>query len=554
MARRGLLKAAYAMIFVLVIGSASRSSNKDPHTFEGRDVIVQLFQWRYKDIAEECEEFLGPHGYGGVQTSPVHEHVILFGDEVKRPWYEGYQPVSYKLQNRIGDEREFQDMVRRCNRAGVRIYVDTVINHMTAASGSANGTAGSSYDAEGHYEAVPYSPEDFHTKQQCGSPSGNLENMFDINQVRNCRLVGLIDLDQSRENVRDEQVRFLNKLIGMGVAGFRVDAAKHMWPEDLKVIYGRMNNLSAEFFPAGARPLIYQEVIDVRNGEPVTRDQYTGFGRVTEFLYGVNMGAVFRKQDGRQLKDLRNFTKSWDLMPSGDALSFLSNHDNQRGHGYGGDVVLTFFDARLYKMATALLLALPYGLPRITSSYRWQRNVVDGKDTNDWVGPPADSDWNIKPVVRELNGTCGNGWVCEHRWPEVSNLVELRKVAGEAPVTHWWDNGGHAIAFGRRGRAFVVINNEDRPVESVFQTDLPPGLYCDVVTGGKAQKGCKGRLFRVSAEQTSRILVNSAWDVPMVAIHVEARLSGSSSREASSMVLLCFAVLTTIVKGKLVSL
>ncbi|KAG0410670.1 hypothetical protein HPB47_012210 [Ixodes persulcatus] len=381
MDRRGLLKAAYAMIFVLVMGSASCSSNKDPHTFEGRDVIVQLFQWRYKDIAEECEEFLGPRGYGGVQTSPVHEHVILFEDKVKRPWYEGYQPVSYKLQNRIGDETEFQDMIRRCNRAGVRIYVDTVINHMTAASGSANGTAGSSYDAEGHYEAVPYSPEDFHTKEQCGSPSGNLEDMFDINQVRNCRLVGLIDLDQSRGNVRDEQVRFLNKLIGMGVAGFRVDAAKHMWPEDLKVIYGRMDNLSAEFFPAGARPLIYQEVIDVRNGEPVTRDQYTSFGRVTEFLYGVNMATT----------------------------------TSQRGHGYGGDVVLTFFDARLYKMATAFLLALPYGLPRITSSYRWERNIVDGKDINDWVGPPADSDWKIKPVIRELNGTCGNGWVCEHR-------------------------------------------------------------------------------------------------------------------------------------------
>ncbi|KAM7281882.1 alpha-amylase-like [Ixodes scapularis] len=102
-------------------------------------------------------------------------------------------------------------------------------------------------------------------------------------------------------------------------------------------------------------------------------------------------------------------------MPSGDALSFLSNHDNQRGHGYGKEKVLTFFDARLYKMATAFLLALPYGLPRITSTYCWQRNVVDGKDINDWMGPPADSDWNIRPVVRNPDGTCGNGWVCEHR-------------------------------------------------------------------------------------------------------------------------------------------
>ncbi|CAN7999456.1 unnamed protein product, partial [Ixodes hexagonus] len=349
------------------------------------------------------------------QTSPVHEHVIILEDAVKRPWYEGYQPVSYKMQNRIGNESEFREMVRRCNNAGVAIYVDTVMNHMTGASASGVGTAGSPFGGEGHYEAVPYNPEDFHSRELCGTESGAIDDFFDENQVRNCRLVGLIDLDQGRENVRDQQVDFLNKLIGTGVAGFRFDAAKHMWPEDLEVIYGRMQNLSTEFFPVGTRPLIFQEVIDIRNGEPVTREQYTSFGRVTEFLYGVNMGTVFRRQAGKHLKDLRNFTASWDLMPSRDALSFLSNHDNQRGHGYGGDAVLTFFEARLYKMATAFLLAWPYGLPRVTSSYRWERNIVDGKDLNDWVGPPADSDWNIMPVVRNPNGTCGNGWVCEHR-------------------------------------------------------------------------------------------------------------------------------------------
>ncbi|CAF5008452.1 unnamed protein product, partial [Rotaria socialis] len=42
------------------------------------------------------------------------------------------QPVSYKLQSRSGTEAEFIDMVDRCNKAGVRIYVDAVINHMAA--------------------------------------------------------------------------------------------------------------------------------------------------------------------------------------------------------------------------------------------------------------------------------------------------------------------------------------------------------------------------------------------------------------------------------------
>jgi len=49
----------------------------------------------------------------------------------------------------------------------------------------------------------------------------------------------------------------MNDLIGMGVAGFRVDACKHMWPGDLEVIFGSISDLTF-----GGRPFIFQEVID----------------------------------------------------------------------------------------------------------------------------------------------------------------------------------------------------------------------------------------------------------------------------------------------------
>ena len=67
-------------------------------------------------------------------------------------------------------------------------------------------------------------------------------------------------------------------------------------------------------------------------------------------------------------------------MPDADALVFVDNHDNQRGHGAGGDTILTFRESRLYKMAQALTLAGPYGMPRIMSSYYW-----DGQDANSRV-------------------------------------------------------------------------------------------------------------------------------------------------------------------------
>ena len=57
-------------------------------------------------------------------------------------------------------------------------------------------------------------------------------------QVRNCRLVGLLDLALGNNYVRGKVADYLRDLLNIGVAGFRVDAVKHMWPEDLEAIYG----------------------------------------------------------------------------------------------------------------------------------------------------------------------------------------------------------------------------------------------------------------------------------------------------------------------------
>ena len=61
----------------------------------------------------------------------------------------------------------------------------------------------------------------------------------------------------------DRIVDFMNDLISLGVAGFRVDAVKHMWPGDLDGIFNSLVNLpTSKGFPAGSRPFIFQEVID----------------------------------------------------------------------------------------------------------------------------------------------------------------------------------------------------------------------------------------------------------------------------------------------------
>ncbi|KAL7850840.1 hypothetical protein AOLI_G00211960 [Acnodon oligacanthus] len=86
-------------------------------------------------------------------------------------------------------------------------------------------------------------------------------------------------------------------------------------------------------------------VIDL-GGEPIKASEYTGLGRVTEFKYGAKLGTVIRKWNGEKLSYLSNWGEGWGFMPSGKALAFVDNHNNQRGHGAGGASIVTFWDAR----------------------------------------------------------------------------------------------------------------------------------------------------------------------------------------------------------------
>lgn len=57
----------------------------------------------------------------------------------------------------------------------------------------------------------------------------------------------------------------------------------------------------------------------------------------------VPAGDVIRKNNNQLLRYLRNFGEGWSFVSGSDALTFVDNHDNQRGHGAGGyGSILTF--------------------------------------------------------------------------------------------------------------------------------------------------------------------------------------------------------------------
>ncbi len=440
-----------------------------------RTAVVHLFEWSWNDIAQECEQHLGPKGFAAVQVSPPQKSIDR--DE----WWSRYQPLSYAIEGRGGTRSEFTSMVNRCAAVGVDIYVDAVINHMAA--------------LDRNYPEVPYGPNDFH---QC-TTGIDYNNRF---EVQFCDLVGLNDLKTESDYVRGKIAEYMNDLINLGVKGFRIDASKHMPTGDIANILSRLN-----------QPVyIFQEVIGAA-GQPVTPFEYTGNGNVTEFQFERTMGFYFKGRG--PLKDLRNLNTFNGWLASSDAVVFVSNHDDQRQNTFN---TLTYKDSNaLYELGEIFSLAYPYGYPKVMSSY-----FFDDHDQ----GPPANG--------ANSGDACGAGWVCEHRWRGIVNMVGFRNATiNEFRVTDWWDNGNNQIAFGRGGLGFVAINREDNTgLNQTLQTGMPSGTYCDVVNGDfdASDNSCSGPSIIVNSEGLASFSVAS---FAASAIHVDAKISDDTGNGAT---------------------
>jgi len=273
--KKSILHKSFLFVMLALFSSSAWAEN--------RTVMVHLFDWKWKDIGKECREFLGPAGFAGIQVSPPNEHAVIEG----QPWYQRYQPVSYKLESRSGSREEFVEMVKECKKAGVDIYVDAVINHMTGVvpeGQTKNGSAGSLFSFY-NYPGT-YSYNDFH---HCGrNGNDNIQNYCDRWEVQNCELVDLADLDTGADYVQKRIAEYLTDLTSIGVAGFRLDAAKHMATNDIRGILNRVP----------AKPYVYQEVID-QGGEPIQAQEYFQNGDVTEFKYSLISVASFKVESLR---------------------------------------------------------------------------------------------------------------------------------------------------------------------------------------------------------------------------------------------------------------
>jgi alpha-amylase len=488
-----------------------------PNPLNPRDTSVQLFHWKWNDVARECKTFLGPQGFGAVQVSPPTAAAN------RGAWWDIYQPVNHQsFTSKMGNLAEFENMIAACHRAGVRVYADVVVNHMAAESGSA--TDGSKFDSAtlSYPGLLNFGKTHFHPA--CDIADADYGTPGNSHNVQFCRLVRLPDLATDTPAVQARISLLLNRLVLMGVDGFRFDAAKHMPAGDIAAFLKTTLKTSRYGEPLW----VTQEVIPDGNA---VRSNYFAAGTVNEFKFTYAMKSVLRNEYGNNLANLPaimgtpgNWGGTWGFVPGDKATVFVNNWDTERNgsslnasNRTGGPN--DTYDSRRYQLANILMLSWPYGHAQVHSGFNFTNVDQDAPSQSAFAAngaPVADGSWDFV-----------------HRQPSTANLVKFRSlVAGTGIDNFTSGNNGNQIAFNRGNKGFVALNNDRSDWFLNFTTQLPAGTYCNLAHGvlNAAKTACSGDQVAVAANGSISValLGNGAGLVPAVVLAANQKLAANA--------------------------
>lgn len=428
------------------------------------DVQINVFQQSWNTIAKECRTTYGPEGIGWVEVSPPQESIQ------GTSWWTSYQPVSYKLDSKLGTQAEFENMITECQAAGVNIIADVVLNQTTGSEktdGDEQGTAGTTFNRNSaSYPGFATSTypegitkEDFHTY-------GNINSYTNQEEVQSGRLLGMWDFNSESEKVQDIQAEYLANLYKLGVRGFRMDAAKHIQASSLGAIKEKM--AQKVNVPKDNIYWIQETIGNTSEAPEIQPVNYLGNGTVTQFGYRARLKQAFYgklSSLARLGSDLNN-----DIA-SDKANVFVTNWDTARDGS-----ALTYKDGARYQLANAFLLAYDYGTPRLHSDYKYGDDQA-GHDS----GAPNATATRVPDV--DFDMVCANNtseYNCQQRWTSTRGMVAFHNQVAGTQVENWWDNGDQVIAFSRGNKGFIAINNSLDEQKIDVATSLPDGEYCNV--------------------------------------------------------------------------
>ena len=440
------------------------------------ETILHVWSWNFPTIADNMKT-IADAGFTMIQTSPVNACFSPEGgnvkilDEKEGNWYHYYQPTDWTVGNNIvGTEEEMRAMLDSAKKYDICVLVDVLPNH-------------TAFDidlvTDEFYAAVGGRDKMFHTHGLKG-----IEDYNDRTQCTHQGVGGLPDVNTENPLFQKYYMEFVNKLLGMGVRGFRYDTAKHIGvhsdPLDTEagvkendfwdVATGRKSVLGVSLALPYDSLFVYGEVLQDRN---VPENEYAGYFGQTASSYGHVLREVLANRSAKD-HDLL----SWYHSAAPEYLTtWVESHDTYCNANESAGLT----DAQI-RTGWVFLTARQNGTPLFYS--RPMNSTRDNYFGDNILGARGNDEF-FHPEVVAVN----------RFRQEMDGAVEDVRIADDGEVI--------VVNRGNKGAAIINFALENNNVE--LATSLPDGKYLDR-TYGKEFVVENGLLKGTAAAETTYII------------------------------------------------
>ena len=482
----------------------SPALNKNGLTMDVEDgAILHTWCWSYATVKENISE-IAAAGFSAIQVSPL-SLCKEGGKQINGGWYWHYQPVDYEVfgNYQMGTLEDFKAMCQEAHKYGLKVIVDTVINHCTSDHSAISDTITNGFEGQAFHD---------HKASNWSEVDRYEETQYPLS--------GLYDWNTQRQDVQDYIKTFLMKCVEYGADGFRYDAAKLIeLPDDTSKKYG--NDFASDFWPTvlqNGASFQYGEVLQEGGNHEYNQgaDAKSGYDDSDSSRLGAYQSLSFTAPDGQNQKlfttasyygfRVRDCVSGKSLavdrigdflMPKGasahQAVTWVESHDN-----YCNNASYNELSDQQVIQGWAIIAARAGGTPLF---YSRPNNSSSSNPWGDNIIGPAGSDMYKNPQVVAVN-YFGN------------------EMGDDAPEYLSNPMGDSSVLMIERGtRAFagcVIINTGDQDIvlKDVAVHAMADGVYTDAAYGST---------FTVSGGKLSGTV-----KAGMVAVVYKSRISESS--------------------------
>lgn len=265
-------------------------------------------------------------GCNGLLLGPIFESVS-----------HGYDTVDhYRIDRRLGDDADFDRLIRACQERGIRVMLDGVFNHVAAS----------------HPEV---------SRLALRSPDGKPQAWEGHDE--------LIVIDHSRPEVQDFVVDIMCHWLRRGIAGWRLDVAYAVPPEFWKAVIARVREEFPEAFFLG----------EVIHGDYPAFVAESTLDTVTQYELWKGIWSSLKEANCWELAWA--FARHNEFMDTFTPQTFIGNHDVERIASQVGENKAI--------LAAAILLTTP-GSPSIYygDEQGFRGRKLEGFHADDELRPP----------------------------------------------------------------------------------------------------------------------------------------------------------------------